>query len=102
MDTVPPELRIQWAETLEATARWLRTSTQTNLPVRGTRKTCFHQACPQEAQYFGRCQEHAPRAGVHYCNKCWRLAKAHNNGEACEGGELQQAAPVKFYKERSQ
>jgi hypothetical protein len=100
MDQVPITVIIASAALLRSLADWLEeVSTQRQLGSLNITKNperpekCFHASCLQKATYFGRCQQHAPTPGVHYCTKCWRVRKAHPAGEPCPDGEFEQAAP---------
>lgn len=98
MDHVPTAVITACASLLRHLAGWLdavaaRRRVPSVDPEQPT--TCFHASCPQEAVYFGRCTQHAPTPGVHYCTQCWRVIKAHPAGEPCPGGQFSQAAPKK-------
>jgi len=113
MDTVPTSVIntlaaagqaiVDWLHRIAAERRLAETNILRGLEEQSTRtptpEPCFHASCPEPARYFGRCRDHQPVPGRHYCTGCWRDPKAHPNKRACRGHEFRQAAPIQHYQE---
>jgi len=38
---------------------------------------CLETGCAEDPVYLGRCEQHCPEGGKHYCNSCFQLTTQH-------------------------